>query len=124
MGNKKAKIISQDGCQVRVVHYNKVKLARKKAVAGKDIDRLALTFKILGDPTRLKIVMALLHQEMCVCDLAAFVGLSESAISHQLRRLKDLALVKQRRDGQILYNSLNDEHVSTFLEIGLKHIRE
>ncbi|HDM09620.1 MAG TPA: transcriptional regulator, partial [Desulfobacteraceae bacterium] len=62
--------------------------------------------------------------EMCVCDLAAFLGLTESAVSHHLRRLKDLALVKSRRDGQILYYSLDDEHVSELLKIGLEHIRE
>ncbi|MBW2084276.1 MAG: helix-turn-helix transcriptional regulator [Deltaproteobacteria bacterium] len=62
--------------------------------------------------------------EMCVCDLAAFLGLTESAVSHHLRRLKDLALVKSRRDGQILYYSLDDEHVSKILKIGLEHIRE
>jgi len=61
---------------------------------------------------------------MCVCDLAAFLGLTESAVSHHLRRLKDLALVKSRRDGQILYYSLDDEHVSKILKIGLEHIRE
>jgi DNA-binding transcriptional ArsR family regulator len=61
---------------------------------------------------------------MCVCDLAAFTGLSDSAVSHQLRRLKDLDLVKQRRDGQILYYSLNDDHVAELLKIGLDHVCE
>jgi DNA-binding transcriptional ArsR family regulator len=61
---------------------------------------------------------------MCVCDLAAFTGLTDSAVSHQLRRLKDLALVKSRRDGQIIYYSLDDEHVSQLLNIGLEHIQE
>jgi DNA-binding transcriptional ArsR family regulator len=78
----------------------------------------------LGDPNRLKIVMALKNVEMCVCDLAAFTGLSESAVSHQLRRLKDLALVKSRRDGQIIYYALDDAHVSALLEVGLQHVRE
>jgi DNA-binding transcriptional ArsR family regulator len=59
-----------------------------------------------------------------VCDLAAFTGLSESAVSHQLRRLKDLALVKSRRDGQIIYYALDDAHVSGLLEVGLEHVRE
>jgi len=68
--------------------------------------------------------MALRKVEMCVCDLAAFIGLSESAVSHQLRRLKDLALVKGRRDGQIMYYALDDEHVSGLLEVGLEHVRE
>jgi DNA-binding transcriptional ArsR family regulator len=68
--------------------------------------------------------MVLRNVEMCVCDLAAFTGLSASAVSHQLRRLKDLALVKSRRDGQIIYYSLDDEHVTGLLEVGLEHVRE
>jgi DNA-binding transcriptional ArsR family regulator len=69
-------------------------------------------------------IMGLRDGEMCVCDLAAFLGLSESAISHQLRRLRDQALVKKRRDGQTLYYSLDDEHVAGLLRVGLDHVRE
>ena len=68
--------------------------------------------------------MALWGGEMCVCDLSAFLGLSESAVSHQLRRLKDLALVKRRRDGQVLYYALDDDHVASLLNIGLEHVCE
>jgi DNA-binding transcriptional ArsR family regulator len=68
--------------------------------------------------------MALRHVEMCVCDLAVFTGLSESAVSHQLRRLNDLALVKKRRAGQIIYYALDDEHVARLLNLGLEHVRE
>ena len=68
--------------------------------------------------------MALKSVEMCVCDLAAFTGLSDSAVSHQLRRLKDLALVKSRRDGQIVYYRLDDAHVERLLNIGLEHINQ
>jgi len=124
MGNARAKIIEADGCLVRVVHLDRVENARKDVIAGRELDRLSLTYKVLGDPNRLKIVMALRNVEMCVCDLAAFTGLSESAVSHQLRRLKDLALVKSRRDGQIIYYALDDEHVSALLEVGLEHVRE
>jgi ArsR family transcriptional regulator, lead/cadmium/zinc/bismuth-responsive transcriptional repressor len=120
----KAKLIREDGCQVRVVHLDRVNLARKKAVCDHERVRLALIYKVLGDPNRLKIVMALRDVEMCVCDLAAFTGLSESAVSHQLRRLKDLALVKSRRDGQIIYYTLDDVHVTELLNIGLAHVRE
>ncbi len=111
-------------CDVRVVHLDRVARARDEALSQREAERLALTYKALGDPTRLKMVMALTGGEMCVCDLAAFLGLTESAVSHHLRRLKDLALVKSRRDGQILYYSLDDEHVSKILKIGLDHIRE
>jgi DNA-binding transcriptional ArsR family regulator len=114
----------EETCLARVVHLDRVNRARKEAIADGELDRLALTYKVLGDPTRLKIVMALSGGEMCVCDLAAFLGLSESAVSHQVRRLKDMALVKYRRDRQILYYKLDDDHVAELLEIGLEHVRE
>ena len=124
MGNARAQIIEADGCLVRIVHLDRVEKARKEIIADRELDRLSLTYKVLGDPNRLKMVMALRNVEMCVCDLAAFTSLSESAVSHQLRRLKDLALVKSRRDGQIIYYALDDEHVSALLEVGLAHVRE
>lgn len=111
-------------CGVRVVQFGRVNRARKEAIPEQDLNRLALTYRVLGDPTRLKIVMALGGGEMCVCDLAAFLGLSESAVSHQLRRLRELSLVKNRRDGQILYYSLDDAHVADLLNVGLEHVRE
>ena len=111
-------------CEVRTVHLDRVIRARDEAIAGPLLERLALTYKILGNPTRLKMVMALQSGEMCVCDLAAFAGVSESAVSHQLRRLRDLALVKSRRDGQTLYYALDDEHVSDLINIGLEHLLE
>lgn len=111
-------------CDVRVVHLERVARARDEAISQREAERLALTYKALGDPTRLRMMMALARGEMCVCDLAAFLELTESAVSHHLRRLKDLSLVKSRRDGQILYYSLDDVHVSKLLRIGLEHIRE
>jgi DNA-binding transcriptional ArsR family regulator len=124
MASAKAKLIHEDGCQIRVVHLDRVEQARRDAISENDVERLSVTFKVLGDPNRLKIVMALRSVEMCVCDLAAFTGLSESAVSHQLRRLKDLSLVKKRRAGQIIYYSLDDEHVAALLSVGLGHVRE
>ena len=124
MGNVRARILDEDGCLIRVVHLDRVEQARRDSISGRELDRLSLTYKVLGDPNRLKMVMALRNVEMCVCDLAAFTGLSESGVSHQLRRLKDLALVKSRRDGQIIYYALDDEHVSALLKIGLEHVRE
>lgn len=124
MVHHKATKINEDSCNVRVVHLERVNQARADAIPAHELNRLALTHKVLGDPTRLKIVMALGGGEMCVCDIAAFLGLSESAVSHQLRRLKDLDLIRQRREGQVLYNSLNDEHVAELLKVGLEHVRE
>jgi DNA-binding transcriptional ArsR family regulator len=114
----------EDTCGVRLVHATRVARAREEAIPNHELDRLSLTYKVLGDPTRLKILMALGDGEMCVCDLAVFLGVSESGVSHQLRRLKDLALVKHRREGQILYYSLDDDHVAGLLKVGLEHVRE
>ena len=103
---------------------DRVARAKAEAIAENDMARLALTYKIMGDPTRLKIIMALRGGEMCVCDIAAFLGLSESAVSHQLRRMRESSLVRSRRDGQILYYSLDDNHVLELVTVGLNHIEE
>jgi len=124
MVSAKAKCLDGDECQVRVIHLDRVEQARSEAVSVRELNRLSSIYKVLGDPSRLKIVMALRNVEMCVCDLAAFLGLTESAVSHQLRRLKDLALVKSRREGQAIYYSLDDEHVAELLNVGLEHVTE
>jgi len=111
-------------CDIRVVHLDRVARAKAEAIAQNDMERLALIYKIMGDPTRLKIIMALRGGEMCVCDIAAFLGLSESAVSHQLRRMRESSLVRSRRDGQILYYSLDDNHVLDLVTVGLNHIEE
>ena len=124
MSSARAKCLDGETCQVRVIHLDRVERALQDTVSGKELSRLSSIYKVLGDPSRLKIVLALRKVEMCVCDLAAFLGLTESAISHQLRRLKDLALVKSRREGQVIYYSLDDEHVAELLNIGLAHVSE
>ncbi len=124
MNHSKAELVEENGCLVRVVHLNRVVKARDEAIPAHDLDRLAQTYKAMGDPTRLKIIIALEGGEMCVCDLSAYLGLSDSAVSHQLRRLKDMGLVKHRRDGQILYYSLNDNHMDAILKVGLGHVQE
>jgi ArsR family transcriptional regulator len=85
---------------------------------------LAETFRALGDATRLKIVAALEKQELCVCDLAVLLGASQSAVSHSLRALRQLRLVKYRREGKIAYYSLDDSHISTLLREGVRHVQE
>jgi DNA-binding transcriptional ArsR family regulator len=108
----------------RVVHPDRIENARRDAFSDQELARMAQVFKLLGDPSRLKIVLALRRQEMCVCDLAVLSGISESAVSHQMRRLKDLDLVRSRRNGQVIYYSLDDKHVALLLDIALRHIRE
>jgi len=98
--------------------------ANQSKLPDRTLNRLSLIYKALGDPTRLKIVLALCDGEMCVCDLASYLCLSESAVSHQLRRLRELSLIKNRRDGQILYYSLDDNHIAELLKVGLEHIKE
>lgn len=116
--------MEEDGCIVRVVHLDRVAKAREEAIPARDVDRLVLIYKALADQTRLRMAMALRKGEMCVCDLAALLNLSESAVSHQIRRLKDLALVKSRREKQVLYYSLDDHHVEELIQVGLDHLDE
>jgi ArsR family transcriptional regulator, lead/cadmium/zinc/bismuth-responsive transcriptional repressor len=115
---------NEDRCRARVIHADKVEQARDHAIPDERLDRLALVYRILGDPTRLKILVALKHAELCVCDIAAFLGISESAVSHQLRRLRETSIVRNRREGQVLYYSLNDSHVEALMDVGLAHARE
>ena len=114
----------QDRCQVRCIHPDRIAEARRGALAAKETETLASLFKAMGDPNRLRILWALGHGEMCVCDLAAHLESSESAVSHQLRLLRQLALVSNRRQWQVLYYRLNDDHVHTLIHMALEHIRE
>ncbi|MCB2227373.1 MAG: metalloregulator ArsR/SmtB family transcription factor [Desulfarculaceae bacterium] len=119
---RKSKMIEQQGCEIKVVHLDRVRRARAAEPAPPQMERLASLYKAMGDPNRLRMLLALRDGEMCVCDLAALTGISDSAVSHALRRLKDLALVKNRRDGQILYYSLDDHHVAELLASSLDHL--
>jgi DNA-binding transcriptional ArsR family regulator len=113
-----------DQCDSRVIHEENIERAKDNALPSGEVDRVTRTFKAMGDPTRLGILWALELGEMCVCDLAALLGISESAISHQLRILRHLSLVVNRREGTVLYYRLNDHHVSQLITLALEHIRE
>ena len=115
---------NEDACLCRVIHTERIEKARRSSLQPDEHEKLANLFKAMGDTTRLKILLALSREEMCVCDLAAFLGITESAVSHQLRMLRQLYLVANRREGPVLYYRLNDEHISRLIEIGLEHIRE
>ncbi|MBU0479802.1 MAG: metalloregulator ArsR/SmtB family transcription factor [Proteobacteria bacterium] len=115
---------NQEYCHCRIIHTERVENARRTALSDMEQQRLTNTYKAMGDSTRLKILLALAHEEMCVCDLAAFLDISESAVSHQLRMLRQLYLVISRREGQILYYNLNDDHIRKLLAVGIEHIRE
>lgn len=85
---------------------------------------LAETFRALGDPTRLRIAFALSREELCVCDLATLLGVSQSVVSHSLRALRHMRLVRYRKAGKIAYYALDDEHIGTLLEEGFRHVEE
>ena len=85
---------------------------------------LAELFKVFGDTTRVKILCALFESEMCVCDISALLGMTQSAISHQLRVLKSAKLIKNRKEGKVVYYSLADDHVKHIFDQGLSHILE
>jgi DNA-binding transcriptional ArsR family regulator len=93
-------------------------------VGGDTASALADTFRALGEPTRVRILDALSHGELCVCDLAAVLGLSQSAVSHQLRVLRGLRLVRARREGRMVFYALDDRHVTGLLAQGLTHVLE
>ena len=88
------------------------------------VSALAEIFKVLGDPTRIRIAYALAREELCVCDIANLLGVSQSAVSHSLRALRQMKLVRFRKDGKIAYYALDDEHVSRLLEDGFRHVEE
>ena len=109
-------------CEVFLVDEDKVKSVEKTLSGNTHIFQLTEIFKLLGDPTRLKILLALKEEELCVCDLAVLLGVSRSAVSHQLRLLKTTRLVKLRREGKIAYYSLDDTHVSELIEVAMEHM--
>ena len=111
-------------CDCNVLHEEVVSEVRKTIPDEETLGRLADFFKVLGDPTRVKILCALFHAELCVCDIAFLLGMTKSAISHQLRMLKQTRLVKYRKEGKVVFYSLDDEHIKTVFDQGLQHITE
>lgn len=121
---KKGNPAAESECRNRCIHLDRVERARRSALAEDEYELLALFFKAMGDPTRLRMLRVLEEEEMCVCDLALYLGISESAVSHQLRLLRQLHLVANRRQGQVLYYRLDDHHVGQLVHLALIHIRE
>lgn len=111
-----------DTCEVMCINHDKVDAVREVMQEESVIKKLAQTFKVLGDPTRTQILYALFQDELCVCDLAYLIGKTQSAISHQLRVLRNLNLVKYRKDGKVAYYSLDDLHIRNLFNEGLNHV--
>ena len=111
-------------CETEEIHEDLLKIVNETMPDETELYDLAELFKIFGDSTRIRILFVLFEAEVCVCDLAKLLGMTQSAVSHQLRILKQAHLVKSRRDGKTIFYSLADEHVRTLLWQGMEHINE
>ena len=106
------------------IHGDCIKKVMERMPAEETLNDLAALFKVFGDPTRVKILYVLFQSELCVCDLAEVLHMTQSAISHQLRILKQMKLVKNRREGKTVFYSLADDHIQTIMNQGMEHILE
>ncbi len=123
MDNKNRDVCQVEGiCMEREKHRKIVESIKKEKLSQERIVELSKIFKALGDPTRLKIIHSLSKEDLCVCDIADLLGMNQSAISHQLRVLRDLRLVKYRKEGKSAIYSLDDDHVLELFNQGLEHI--
>ena len=113
-----------EACAAFHLDSRKVSALRKAMLGIQSVAALAETFKVLGDVTRVRILDALSRSELCVCDLAQLIGLSESAVSHQLRLLRGMRLVRARRDGRMAFYTLDDQHIVRLFEQGMEHVEE
>ena len=115
---------TEDLCEVRCIDEDRVDRARAVMPPADEVGALAETFRVLGDPTRLRLVRALMAEELCVCDLATLLGLSQPTVSHSLRALRQLRLVRYRKVGKVAYYAIDDEHVHQIVGTGFAHVAE
>ena len=113
-----------DTCITKGIHADIIRVVGRNMPDADALYELADLFKLFGDPTRLGILWALSESEMCVCDLCALLRMKQPAVSHQLKNLKQSRVVKARRDGKIVYYSLDDEHIRRLLNLGMEHTQE
>ena len=121
--NKTLKI-NDERCDCNIIHEDLIEKVRGVLPNPENLSLLADFFKVFGDQTRIKILSSLAESEMCVCDIAYLLNMTQSAISHQLRVLKQARLVKNRKEGKVVYYSLDDDHVKQIIDQGLVHIGE
>lgn len=112
-----------DRCESVEVHKDKIDVVKAYMIKEGDAVKLSEVFKVLGDPTRIKILYVLSKHEMCVCDIAEILDMTQSAISHQLRVLRTMRLVKFRKEGKSIFYSLDDDHILQLFNQGMEHIR-
>ena len=111
-------------CEEDFIHKDNVLLAKKNMLDDDTIFRVSNLYKVFSDETRLKILNALLNTELCVCDISDILNMSHSSISHQLKTLRDMKLVKTKKIGKSVYYSLIDNHIEKIIRIGVEHINE
>ena len=116
--------LEMDHCEETEVHEELLRIVQEKLPKEEELYDLAELYKVFGDSTRIKILYVLFEAELCVCDIAQLLNMTQSAISHQLRILKQNRLVKNRRDGKSVFYSLADSHVKTIISQGMEHISE
>jgi len=112
-----------DLCEINLFDAQRVAMVRRRMIPKRQLDNTAALFQCLGNPTRARILHSLFSGELCVCDLAQILGLTVSAVSHQLRLLRTLQLVKFRKAGKMAFYSIDDEHVRSLFALGLDHVR-
>jgi DNA-binding transcriptional ArsR family regulator len=117
-------VVPLDRCEVACVDPERVAAVAERLPDERESQRLAETFRVLSDPGRVRLIVALLEGELCVCDLAAVTGLSETACSHNLRLLRSQRLVRYRKQGRNVYYALDDAHIRLLLDVGLQHVGE
>jgi len=123
-GGGASEAVGLDVCSTKLVDPDRVAAVRERLVGIEEAGRLAEQFKLLADPTRTRLLFALLEAgELCVCDLAETIGVPESSVSHALRLLRTAGIVRNRRDGRMIYYSLDDSHVRLLLDLSLEHLR-
>ena len=122
--NKEDKSADDQICENLIIHTDEIEKIKKDFPKDSLLEKMALFYKIFGDSTRVRILYALDKAELCVCDISALLGMTVSAVSHQLKLLRESDLVKTRRQGKEVYYSLSDEHVQKIIECGMEHILE
>lgn len=124
MNASEQNVVGMDGCAVPAVDPDRVDAVRQRLLPPDEAQRLSELFRLLGDATRVRILYALLEGgELCVCDLAATVGAPDTSVSHALRLLRTAGIVRNRRDGRMVYYGLDDAHVRLLLDVSAEHLR-
>jgi DNA-binding transcriptional ArsR family regulator len=116
--------VAAEPCEAPHLDARNTAARRRALLPVRTVEALADTFRVLGDPTRVRILDALSGGELCVCDIATLVGISESAVSHQLRLLRSMRLARARRAGRLVYYTLDDHHIIELLKLANTHVQE